>query len=127
MVSAGVSGSTSAGSTSGYGSADSHPHHARQDRVEMWVREQQYVRQNSASLPPPARPSEQEQLSAMQDRWNPQRSVPSIPFFSDDQPRPPVPLYSSWGESEHISGAETSGSAMLSNEQSQISLYSAIP
>ena len=36
MVSAGVSGSTSTGSTSGYGSVDTNnTHHARQDRVEF--------------------------------------------------------------------------------------------
>ena len=123
MISAGVSGSTSAGSTSGYGSADSHPHHARQDRVERWVREQQYVRQESAPLP---QPSSEPSTSATVDRTsNAHRlSPPSVPH--DEGLRPPVPLYRNWGENEpeHITGF---AAEMRNHEQPQISVHSHFP
>ena len=130
MISAGVSGSTSAGSTSGYGSADSHPHRARQDMVEMWVREQQYVRQHSA--PMQSRPIElaNETLASAlsSDRVN-GGLRPSVP---DDVLRPPVPLYSSWGEHRpdfmgHISDVNSSNSGLANHEQSHLNLHSPIP
>ncbi|XP_076811149.1 uncharacterized protein LOC143454754 isoform X1 [Clavelina lepadiformis] len=129
MVSAGVSGSTSTGSTSGYGSVDTNnTHHARQDRVEMWVREQQYVRQQSAAnqvadvrRPNLSRPSVTESEQFPADL--PARSSLSFEAWNNFAPqpftfsgaainqmegvfRPPVPLYSSWGGNEvgHFSG-----------------------
>uniref|UniRef100_H2YG39 Uncharacterized protein n=1 Tax=Ciona savignyi TaxID=51511 RepID=H2YG39_CIOSA len=91
MVSAGVSGSISTGSTSGYGSVDTIASHARQDRVEMWVRDQQYVRQQQPQL-------------GRNEPWNvtPRQVGSPNPMTPSDSPneafRPPVPLYSSWGE-----------------------------
>lgn len=95
MLSLGVSGSTSTGSTSGYGSVDSHPHRALQDRVEMWVREQQYVRQQVEPRRP-LQPDSDYPTHQQADRW-PQRQQVLYGAPIDEALLPPVPLYSSWG------------------------------
>ncbi|XP_078481214.1 uncharacterized protein LOC104266612 isoform X1 [Ciona intestinalis] len=99
LVSAGVSGSISTGSTSGYGSADTTTNHARQDRVEMWVREQQYVRQQQPPLVARSQPARSD------EPWingGSRHLASPHPISSSDSPndsfRPPVPLYSTWGE-----------------------------
>ena len=135
MISAGVSGSTSAGSTSGYGSADSHPHRARQDMVEMWVREQQYVRHHSVPQPPRlADLGHEPSTSALSaDRLNGSTLRPGLPSIpSDDILRPPVPLYSSWGEVRpefigHVSDVNSSNSGLVNHDQSQLSIHPQIP
>ena len=110
MISAGVSGCTFAGSTSGYGSADSNKHHAHQDMVEMWVREQQYVHQDSASMQLRLIELANESLASALSSHRVNGGLrPNVP---DDVLRPPVPLHSSSVEHRpvfmvHISGVNS--------------------
>ena len=127
MVSAGVSGSTSTESTSGYGSVDSHPHRARQDRVEMWVREQQYVRQQVEPRRPlhldPDHPPPFQQVERL-----PQRQPVLYGAPIDDALRPPVPLYSSWGGNDAVIVArDTSIGSSTVHDNSQLNIRSLIP